>query len=88
MIPRWSRTLGNLYRHTKSSIQIDLYVLPCRKISIIAAVEVPVASDASVKSEVNLNKMFRSKPSSLALPQESSMRIEEPTYSVVKIARR
>ncbi|KAL9993001.1 putative ubiquinol-cytochrome c chaperone, CBP3 [Helianthus debilis subsp. tardiflorus] len=28
----------------------------------------------------SLNKMFRSKPSSLALPPESPLRIEEPTY--------
>ncbi|KAK9059671.1 hypothetical protein SSX86_020375 [Deinandra increscens subsp. villosa] len=80
MVPRWSRTLGNLYRHSKSGINRDLYVLPCRRISRIAAVEVPEASHVSARTEVNLNKIFRSKPCSLALPPESPMRIEEPTY--------
>lgn len=88
MMPRWSRTLANLYRHTtKSDIHRDLFVLPCRKISrVSAAVEVPLpAPDAAekrcaAKSEVNLNKTFRSKPCSLALPPESPLRIEEPTY--------
>ncbi|KAM0042931.1 putative ubiquinol-cytochrome c chaperone/UPF0174 [Helianthus debilis subsp. tardiflorus] len=77
MMPRWSRTLSYLYRHNKS---VDLYVLPCRRISRVAAVEVPPASNASAISEESLNKMFRSKPSSLALPPESPLRIEEPTY--------
>ncbi|KAJ0750006.1 putative ubiquinol-cytochrome c chaperone/UPF0174 [Helianthus annuus] len=81
MIPRWSRTLGNhLYRHSNTGISRDLYVLPCRRISKIAAVEAPVASHAFVKSEVNLNKLFRSKPCSLALPPDSPLRIEEPIY--------
>lgn len=63
----------------------DLYAFPCRRISRVAAVEVPVASDAAEKysapkSEVNLNKLFRSKPCSLALPAGSALRIEEPNY--------
>lgn len=29
---------------------------------------------------MNLNKLFRSKPCSLALPLDSPLRIEEPTY--------
>ncbi|KAI3817900.1 hypothetical protein L1987_11700 [Smallanthus sonchifolius] len=77
MMPRWSRTLGYLHRQSKSVMPRDLYALPCRRISRVSAVEVPVAS---AKSEVYLNKMFRSKPCSLALPPESPMRIEEPTY--------
>lgn len=83
MVPRWSRTLANnIYRagrQSKSDIPRDFYAFPCRRISRIAAVEVPVASDAA-KSEVNLHKLFRSKPCSLALPPESPLRIEEPTY--------
>ncbi|XP_024989735.1 ubiquinol-cytochrome-c reductase complex assembly factor 1-like [Cynara cardunculus var. scolymus] len=92
MMPRWSRTLANIYRvgrQTKSDMASDLFVFPCRRISRIAAVEVPVASDASeknytAKSEVNLSKMFRSKPCSLALPPESPLRIEEPNYEGIR----
>ncbi|XP_076944843.1 uncharacterized protein LOC143615647 [Bidens hawaiensis] len=81
MTPRWSRTLGNLlYRQTQSAVSRDLYMLPCRRVSRVAAVEAPVASDVSVKSEVNLNKLFRSKPCSIALPADSPLRIEEPIY--------
>ncbi|KAI3735129.1 hypothetical protein L6452_14617 [Arctium lappa] len=92
MMPRWSRTLANIYRagrQSKSDMPTDLFVFPCRRISRIAAVEVPVASDASeksytAKSEINLNKMFRSKPCSLALPPESPLRIEEPNYEGIR----
>ncbi|KAD2805352.1 hypothetical protein E3N88_38729 [Mikania micrantha] len=128
MMPRWSQSLAYLYRHNKSVMPRDLYALPCRRISRIAAAEVSVASYPSAKSEVSfepcefgilkvevelynkfvklisngyyafnqlfndnnsfnhfvsqidLNKTFRSKPCSLALPHESPLRIEEPTY--------
>ncbi|KAL8243496.1 hypothetical protein R6Q59_009754 [Mikania micrantha] len=80
MMPRWSQSLAYLYRHNKSVMPRDLYALPCRRISRIAAAEVSVASYPSAKSEIDLNKTFRSKPCSLALPHESPLRIEEPTY--------
>lgn len=38
----------------------------------------------SIKNEVNLNKMFRSKPLSLELPLDSPQRIEEPHYEGIK----
>nr|GEV17790.1 ubiquinol-cytochrome-c reductase complex assembly factor 1 isoform X1 [Tanacetum cinerariifolium] len=75
------RTIANIYKqtHYKSSSIVhnkDLFVL--RSISRVAAAHVPPAS--SDKPEVNLNKLFRSKPCSLTLPPDSPLRIEEPTY--------
>ncbi|GJZ10237.1 ubiquinol-cytochrome-c reductase complex assembly factor 1-like protein [Tanacetum coccineum] len=81
MMNRWSRSIANIYKqtHHKSSSVVhnkDLFVL--RSISRVAAAHVPPVS--SDKPEVNLNKLFRSKPCSLTLPPDSPLRIEEPTY--------
>ncbi|CAI9091981.1 OLC1v1027105C1 [Oldenlandia corymbosa var. corymbosa] len=44
----------------------------------------PVEDTSSAKPNVNLNKMFWAAPHSLALPADSSQRIEEPNFEGVK----
>lgn len=44
----------------------------------------PPASDFPSKSEVRLNALFWSKPTSLALPPNSPLRIEDPRYEGLK----
>nr|XP_043607868.1 ubiquinol-cytochrome-c reductase complex assembly factor 1 [Erigeron canadensis] len=90
MMPRWSRSLTNIISRQKTksydfSIPNKhlLYLSPpyrqSSKVAAATAVELP-PDVSSAKSEVNLNKLFRAKPCSLALPPDSPLRIEEPTY--------
>nr|GMD16866.1 ubiquinol-cytochrome-C reductase complex assembly factor 1-like [Ipomoea batatas] len=83
MLPRWSRAVTHLSRINaqKYMERGNLCALSSRVYSKVAA----VAADSIQKSsEVNLNKMFWSKPSSLALPPDSPQRIEEPQYEGIK----
>ncbi|EFH42106.1 ubiquinol-cytochrome C chaperone family protein [Arabidopsis lyrata subsp. lyrata] len=45
-----------------------------------AAADPPPKKDFPSKSPINLDKMFWSKPCSLALPKDSPLRIDEPDY--------
>jgi cytochrome b pre-mRNA-processing protein 3 len=45
-----------------------------------AAADPPSQKDFPSKSPINLDKMFWSKPCSLALPKDSPLRIDEPDY--------
>ncbi|KAA8539766.1 hypothetical protein F0562_026458 [Nyssa sinensis] len=61
----------------------------CRGFSKVAAAVIPNSADSlqnsyASKPEVNLNKMFWSKPSSLALAPDSPLRIEEPKYEGIR----
>nr|GMD18339.1 ubiquinol-cytochrome-C reductase complex assembly factor 1-like [Ipomoea batatas] len=83
MLPRWSRAVTHLSRINaqKYMERGNSCALSSRGHSKVAA----VAADSTQKSsEVNLNKMFWSKPSSLALPPDSPQRIEEPQYEGIK----
>nr|GLL32111.1 ubiquinol-cytochrome-c reductase complex assembly factor 1 [Ipomoea trifida] len=83
MLPRWSRAVTHLSRINaqKYMERGNSRALSSRGHSKVAA----VAADSTQKSsEVNLNKMFWSKPSSLALPPDSPQRIEEPQYEGIK----
>ncbi|XP_024984972.1 ubiquinol-cytochrome-c reductase complex assembly factor 1 isoform X1 [Cynara cardunculus var. scolymus] len=99
MVLQWSRTLGQMYRvgrQKKSEVVRDVYSFWFQSISRVPSFEVPIAPGSTRKSYaaksegqaleqlVNLNKMFRAKPRSLALPPGSSKRINEPNYEGIR----
>uniref|UniRef100_A0A5B6YYS8 Ubiquinol-cytochrome c chaperone domain-containing protein n=1 Tax=Davidia involucrata TaxID=16924 RepID=A0A5B6YYS8_DAVIN len=92
MLPRWSRAITLLSRvGTQKNMEIsnNLYLNSCRGFSKVSAAVVPNAADSAENSyaskpEVNLNKMFWSKPCSLALAPDSPLRIEEPKYEGIR----
>ncbi|KAL8049948.1 hypothetical protein ABFX02_06G051800 [Erythranthe guttata] len=90
MLPRWSRFLSRIsrvgsYQRNAELVRRDLSVFPLRNYATVApAVEPDVNSDANKPVVVNLNKMFWSKPCSLALAIDSPNRIDDPQYTGVK----
>ncbi|KAI3458352.1 hypothetical protein Pfo_015015 [Paulownia fortunei] len=89
MLPRWSRVfnhisrVSNLQRNTEL-VRRDLSVFSFRNyVKVAAAVEPSLKGDTN-KPEVNLNKMFWSKPCSLTLATDSPNRIEDPQYEGIK----
>ncbi|KAL0287977.1 UNVERIFIED_CONTAM: Ubiquinol-cytochrome-c reductase complex assembly factor 1 [Sesamum calycinum] len=86
MLPRWSRVFGqisNLRRSTEFAWR-DLSVFGFRSYAKVAAAVEPNADCDANKPEVNLNKLFWSKPRSLALATDSPYRIEDPQYEGIK----
>ncbi|XP_057509438.1 uncharacterized protein LOC130792036 [Actinidia eriantha] len=84
MLPRWIRVATSLSRVTQQKnigIQQDLYSCSCRTYSVLAAAE---SKSYASTPEVNLNKMFWSKPSSLSLAPNSPLIIEEPKYEGIQ----
>ncbi|KAL6580615.1 hypothetical protein OROMI_008639 [Orobanche minor] len=90
MMPRCSRILSqlsrvcNLQRNTEL-VRRDFCVFSFRNYAKVAAPPVePSLKCGIIKPEVNLNKMFWSKPCSLALASDSPNRIEDPQYEGIK----
>ncbi|KAH7557350.1 hypothetical protein JRO89_XS11G0129800 [Xanthoceras sorbifolium] len=79
MLPRWSRALGSL-----KNMKYRNDVCPIPRQSCAMATAAAAVSPPPPKSPVNLDKMFWSKPCSLALPADSSLRMEEPNYEGFK----
>ncbi|VVB15616.1 unnamed protein product [Arabis nemorensis] len=52
--------------------------------TVAPAPDAPPLKDFPSKSPVNLDKLFWSKPCSLALPKDSPLRIDEPNYEGVR----
>ncbi|XP_050386757.1 uncharacterized protein LOC126803051 [Argentina anserina] len=77
MLPRWSRALTQLSRRGLSHGS-EFYAVSGR--SYAKAAVAPVLPDAPTEPTVNLDKLFWSKPCSLALPPESPLRMDEPQY--------
>lgn len=86
MVPRWGRTITLL---TKLGAQNNTFAYRnYAKVAAAATIDTST-SDPSTRvfttnPEVNLNKMFWSKPCSLALSLDSPLRIEEPNYEGIK----
>ncbi|KAK4340855.1 hypothetical protein RND71_039356 [Anisodus tanguticus] len=80
MLTRWSRAISQVARVNNSELGRHLYSFQCRDYSKVAAVE----KVYNVNSEVNLNKMFWSKPHSLVLAPDSQFRVEDPQYEGFK----
>lgn len=94
MLPRWSRVSGRIWRAGNSQIRSERVRRDFRLCSFQSYAKVAAAVESNdakstettgiVKPEVNLNKMFWSKPCSLALANESPYRVEDPNYEGVK----
>ncbi|GAA0159314.1 chaperone [Lithospermum erythrorhizon] len=94
MLSRWSKTMSKLYgSHKISEISSVSHALTWRTFSNAAAEEAEAESPFSDEStakiysekpQVNLNKMFWSKPCSLALHPDSPLRSEDPQYEGLK----
>ncbi|CAN1188264.1 Ubiquinol-cytochrome-c reductase complex assembly factor 1 [Linum perenne] len=90
MLQRWSRAVSHLskLRSTTSVeplLRKDTILVPRHCYSTAAATVAPAPNDSlnkspPAKSLVNLDKMFWSKPCSLALAPGSPLRVEEPSY--------
>ncbi|WMV33839.1 hypothetical protein MTR67_027224 [Solanum verrucosum] len=86
MLTRWSRAISQFGR-VNSELGRQLCSLHCRDYSKVAAVAEPPADKLyNVNDQVNLNKMFWSKPHSLALAPDSQFRVEDPQYEGFKRA--
>ncbi|KAL3638754.1 hypothetical protein CASFOL_016661 [Castilleja foliolosa] len=92
MMPRWSRVLSQLtmVRNLQNNelASRDLYTLSFRNYANVSAATAvdPSAKPDTIKPEVNLNKMFWSKPSSLALVSDSPYRVDDPHYEGIERA--
>ncbi|GMY06528.1 ubiquinol-cytochrome-c reductase complex assembly factor 1 isoform X1 [Fagus crenata] len=88
MLPRWGRTIANLSRaglQNNSKCGNGFNLVLHRSYTKVAAAVAPAAADSMQKSPaINLNKMFWSKPCSLALAPDSPLRVEEPKYDGIK----
>ncbi|GLU20883.1 hypothetical protein SLE2022_370600 [Rubroshorea leprosula] len=93
MLPRWSRAFPHVPKlRSLSSMEFSEDVCRIQRQSyakVAAAAVSPAGTDSTgkgvpTKSTVNLDKMFWSKPCSLALAPDSPLRIEEPKYEGIK----
>ncbi|KAK8530824.1 hypothetical protein V6N13_030761 [Hibiscus sabdariffa] len=88
MLPRWSRALTHLSKlQSLDSFGSSIHFGMIHRQSYAAVA--PAAADSidkslPTKSSVNLDKMFRSKPCSLAIPRGSPLRVEDPKYEGLK----
>lgn len=88
MLPRWGRTVTNLSRvGLQSNLKFgkDFNVVSRRSYAKVAAAPTDSLEKGLPSAPpINLNKMFWSKPSSLALAPDSPLRVEEPNYEGIK----
>ncbi|XP_065871777.1 uncharacterized protein [Euphorbia lathyris] len=94
MLSRWSRAASQASKFGSFSkmaeLKSDTLFIPRLSYARAAAAAVaPAPNDSTYKgfpskSVVNLDKMFFSKPCSLALALDSSLRVEEPKYEGIK----
>ncbi|XP_057806701.1 uncharacterized protein LOC131021504 [Salvia miltiorrhiza] len=89
MLPRWGRVLSRINRINsiqKSSELVKKESSPFlfRDYAKVAAAVEPNAKSDIIKPEVNLNKLFWSKPRSLALAADSPHRIYDPQYKGIR----
>ncbi|XP_038993494.1 ubiquinol-cytochrome-c reductase complex assembly factor 1 [Hibiscus syriacus] len=83
MLSRWSRALTHLSKlRSFSSFESgnDFSTIRRRSYSAVDSID----KSFPTKPSVNLDKMFRSKPCSLALPPDSPLRVEDPKYEGLK----
>ncbi|XP_015866847.3 uncharacterized protein LOC107404410 isoform X2 [Ziziphus jujuba] len=92
MFSRWNRAFPSLSRlgsMNKLDFNNDFYVISRLRYAKAAAAVAPTIADTMEKGitnepVINLDKMFWSKPSSLALAPDSPLRIEEPKREGIK----
>ncbi|XP_062164286.1 uncharacterized protein LOC133870982 [Alnus glutinosa] len=85
MLPKWGRTITNLSRvGLQSNLKLGNVVSRRSYAKVAAAATDSVEKGLPSAPAINLNKMFWSKPSSLALASDSPLRVEEPNYEGIK----
>lgn len=88
MLPRWSRAVIHLSKlRSFNSIELgkDFSLIHRQSYAAVAPAPAPSAdSFPPTKSSVNLDKMFWSKPCSLALAPDSPLRVEDPKYEGIR----
>ncbi|KAJ0043843.1 hypothetical protein Pint_18252 [Pistacia integerrima] len=81
MLPRCSRVLSSLNYITHRN---HFHGVSCRSYAMACSAATVAPAPTSTKQTVILDKIFLSKPCSLALPPDSPHRIEEPHYEGIK----
>ncbi|BAT86899.1 hypothetical protein LR48_Vigan09g261400 [Vigna angularis] len=82
MLRRWSKVVSPI---SKFGSQSHLnFVKNVTRQSYAGVAPAPTIEDKPQSPAVNPHKMFWSKPCSLALPPDSSLRVEEPNYQGIK----
>ncbi|XP_016500177.2 uncharacterized protein LOC107818650 [Nicotiana tabacum] len=88
MLPRWSKAISQFSRaYSQRNIKMGrrLCSFSYRDYSAVApSVDHSTEKDYHSKPQVNLNKMFWSRPQSLALAPDSPLRIDEPQYEGIQ----
>ncbi|XP_034711740.1 ubiquinol-cytochrome-c reductase complex assembly factor 1-like isoform X1 [Vitis riparia] len=88
MLPRWSRAAIRLYKlgsQNNMELRKDFCFVASRSYAkVAAAADDSTEKNFSRKPEVYFNEMFWSKPCSLALAQDSPLRVEEPKYEGIR----
>ena len=82
MLRRWSKAVTPI---SKFGSQSHLnFVKDVSRQTYAGVAPAPTIEDKPHRPVVNLDKMFWSKPCSLALPRDSPLRVEEPDYQGIK----
>ncbi|KAL9409368.1 hypothetical protein AB3S75_047709 [Citrus x aurantiifolia] len=83
MLPRWSRAVRSLNSITQRN---DIHAISRQSYAMAtaAAASVEPAPRPTKQLVVSLDKMFWSKPASLALAPDSPLRVDEPKYEGIK----
>ncbi|KAE9597074.1 putative ubiquinol-cytochrome c chaperone, CBP3 [Lupinus albus] len=89
MLVRWSKVVTHISKiGSQSNLKLvnDVFARKRHSYAKVAAAAAPTIEDKGITREpvVNLDKMFWSKPCSLALPQDSPLRVDEPNYEGIK----
>ncbi|XP_021905526.1 ubiquinol-cytochrome-c reductase complex assembly factor 1 [Carica papaya] len=88
MLPRWTRAVTRLSKLVSLNgveYRKDVYAISRQSYAKTVATLAPAPPDSGEKefarkSLVNLDRLFLSRPGSLALPPDSPVRVEEPKY--------
>ncbi|KAI4323718.1 hypothetical protein L6164_023302 [Bauhinia variegata] len=92
MLLRWSKAVSHFSKiGTQNNLKFskDLCAMTCQSYAKVAAAAEPTTTDFKEtgftgRPMVNLDKMFWSKPCSLALAPDSPLRVEEPNFVGIK----
>ncbi|KAG2275635.1 ubiquinol-cytochrome-c reductase complex assembly factor 1 [Brassica napus] len=84
MFPRLGRAVTQISKLRSFSSNASPFFSRCAYATVAQADDAPSQNDFPSKSPVNLDKLFWSKPCSLALPKDSPLRIDEPDYQGVR----
>ncbi|CAJ1975991.1 unnamed protein product [Sphenostylis stenocarpa] len=82
MLRKWSKVVTPISKFGSQS-HFD-FVKNVTRHSYAGVAPAPMIEDKPQPPMVNLDKMFWSKPCSLALPRDSPLRVEEPDYQGIK----